>query len=138
LKFFVDHALSESRIHTVHGWLANHANWARGRTLETQRKAMQASLNFFVSRAGALVGYGRVVTDGAVFSHLNDVIVPPELRGQGISRALMEAVMAHEVANNRLLGLNTSTAHGLYKKFGFAKAGADGATYMRILKPHVA
>lgn len=134
MQLTVDHHLSEARIHTVYHWLDQYADWAQGRTLETQRKAMQGSVNFFVMHAENLVGYGRVITDGATFSHLSDVIVPPESRGQGISRVLMQHVMAHEAANYRMISLNTSSAQGLYEKFGFTPPGENAATYMRIIK----
>jgi GNAT superfamily N-acetyltransferase len=130
----IEHSLTPERIDQVHAWLQADAWWAVGRSLEVQRRAMQASLNFFASVSSELVGYARVVTDGATFSYLCDVYVPPARRGHGISRALMHAIMCHEVAGVRLFGLKTSSAHGLYKKFGFEEPGPQAASWMQVLK----
>jgi len=49
-----------------------------------------------------------------------DVFVVPEYRGQGISKALMRAVLDHpDLQNLRLFVLGTRDAHGLYAQFGF-------------------
>jgi GNAT superfamily N-acetyltransferase len=134
----IEHRLTQERIDQVHAWLQADAWWAVGRSLDVQRRAMMASLNFFVFAGGELVGYARVVTDGATFSYLCDVYVPPARRGHGISRALMQSIMRHEVAGVRLFGLKTSSAHGLYKKFGFEEPGPQAASWMQVLKQAVA
>jgi GNAT superfamily N-acetyltransferase len=134
----IEHRLTDERIDQVHNWLQADAWWAAGRSLELQRRAMQASLNFFALAGGELVGYGRVVTDGATFSYLSDVYIPPAPRGHGISRALMQSIMQHEVAGVRLFGLKTSNAHGLYKKFGFEEPGPQAASWMQVLRQSAA
>jgi GNAT superfamily N-acetyltransferase len=130
----IDHRLTDERIDQVHAWLQADAWWAAGRSLDLQRRAMQASLNFFALSGGGLVGYARVLTDGATFSYLSDVYVPAALRGNGISRTLMQSIMQHEVSSVRLFGLKTSSAHGLYKKFGFEEPGPQAASWMQVLK----
>ena len=67
-----------------------------------------------------LAGFARVVTDRATFGYIGDLFVLPEHRGKGLSRRLMEAIMAHpELQDFRRWMLATSDAHGLYEKFGF-------------------
>lgn len=107
----------------VHRWLSEHAYWALGRPRETQERAIDASLNFGVydRTTGAQLAYARVVTDGITFGWLCDVIVDPELRGEGLGVSLVEFVLAtlDPMRLKRVL-LITGDAHGLYEKFGFA------------------
>lgn len=107
----------------VHRWLSEHAYWALGRPRETQEQAIDASLNFGVydRDTGAQLAYARVVTDGITFGWLCDVIVDPELRGEGLGVALVEFALAtlDPMRLKRVL-LITGDAHGLYERFGFA------------------
>ena len=53
-------------------------------------------------------------------------------RGNGYSRMLTQAVLAHPgLQGLRRIVLHTSSAHGLYQKFGFT-AAAKPDTYMEI------
>jgi predicted GNAT family N-acyltransferase len=47
-------------------------------------------------RDGRLVGFARVLTDFEYFAMVLDVIVAPRLRGTGLGRVLMDAVVDHE------------------------------------------
>jgi GNAT superfamily N-acetyltransferase len=40
------------------------------------------------------VGFARAVTDGALRTYIEDVVVCPDRRGKGIGRALMDCLMA--------------------------------------------
>jgi GNAT superfamily N-acetyltransferase len=81
---------------------------------------MKNSLCFGAYLSGRQVAFARVVSDRAVFAYLMDVFVLPEFRGQGISKALMRAILDHpDLQNLRVFLLATRDAHGLYSKFGF-------------------
>ena len=70
------------------------------------------------------MGFARVVTDRATFAYLCDVFVLEPWRGDGISKFMMECVMAHpELQNLRRWMLATADAHGLYRQFGFGPLG---------------
>lgn len=102
--------------------LADHAYWAVGRTRQTQDAAIAGSRNYGVydSMTGQQLAYARVVTDGATFAWVCDVIVDPERRGGGIGVTLMAGVAADlEPLGLRRIVLATGDAHGLYEKFGF-------------------
>jgi len=102
--------------------LAEHAYWAVGRTRETQDAAIAGSRNYGIYDAttGEQLAYARVVTDGATFAWLCDVIVNPQRRGDGIGVALVAGVMAElEPLGLKRTLLATGDAHGLYAKFGF-------------------
>lgn len=104
----------------VHGFLSRDAYWCRGITHERVERAARHSLCFSALLDGSQVGFARVVTDHATFGYLADVFVLPAFRGQGISQAMMAAVMAYpELQGLRRFLLATSDAHGLYAKFEF-------------------
>ena len=105
----------------VYQYLHDEAYWSQGISRETFDRALDNSLNFMALRGSTLAGFARVVTDRATFAWLCDVFVLPAHRGHGVSRRLMDAVMAHpELAGLRNFLLTTRDAHGLYEKFGFA------------------
>jgi GNAT superfamily N-acetyltransferase len=62
------------------------------------------------------------VTDYATFAWIADVFVLPEHRGRGLSKWLMEVMIAHPLLQGfRRWVLSTKDAHGLYERFGFIK-----------------
>lgn len=103
----------------VHEFLQT-SYWAEGRRRSVVERSIRNSLCFGVYRAGRQVAFARVVSDHAVFAYLMDVFVLPEFRGQGISKALMRAILDHpDLQNLRVFLLGTKDAHGLYERFGF-------------------
>jgi ribosomal protein S18 acetylase RimI-like enzyme len=71
-------------------------------------------------RVALPVGFARVVTDRAIFSHITDVYVDTEHRNNGYGSALMRAVLAHPDIGRTICILATRDAQGFYGKFGFA------------------
>lgn len=73
------------------------------------------------ARDGRLVGSARVVSDGARFGYLMDVIVHPEFRGRGVGQALSKLVLDHPRVRHVLrVGLRTRDAQRFYEPLGFA------------------
>jgi GNAT superfamily N-acetyltransferase len=104
----------------IHGFLRT-AYWSPGVERAVVEKAIRHSLVFgLYAPDGAQVGFGRVVTDRAVFGYLADVFVLPDHRGQGLGVWLVETIVAHpDVQGLRRFILGTADAHGLYARFGF-------------------
>lgn len=119
-------------VERVHRLLAEHAYWARGRSRALQEAAVAGSRSYGVYDAatGAQVAYARVVTDGATFAWLCDVIVDPAVRGRGVGVQLVEGVVADlEPLGLKRVVLRTADAHGLYRRFGF-EVVEDAAGWM--------
>ncbi len=94
--------------------------WGGQRTDEINRRAFENSVCAIALIDGEQVGFARASGDRAVFARISDVIVWPEHRGKGIGKALVQALLDHpELASVQTWMLNTSDAHGLYRRFGF-------------------
>jgi len=116
----ITHTLRAEDLAVVHGYLSGQAYWSRGIPLATLSAALANSLCFAGYRDESLVAFARVISDYATFANLVDVFVLPAQRGQGYSRELLQAVLAHpQLQGLRRFTLATSDAHGLYSKFGF-------------------
>lgn len=101
--------------------------WARGIPKEVMERAISGSLCFGMIADGALVAFGRFVTDKATFAYLADVFVLPEYRGKGLSRSMLtQAMQLPDLQGLRRMLLATSDAHGLYKKLGFEALSKPG------------
>lgn len=94
--------------------------WAQNIPPETVRRSIENSLCFGLYEAEKQIVFARVVTDYATFAYLCDVFVIEDNRGRGLSKWLMEMILAHpELQNLRRWLLATKDAHGLYSQFGF-------------------
>lgn len=111
---------SEMDIAVIHGYIAQ-SYWANNIPLSIMQTAINNSLCFGVfTDAGEQVAFARVITYSATFAYLADVFVLETHRGKGISKWMIENVIAHpNLQGLRRMLLATSDAHGLYEKFGF-------------------
>lgn len=106
----------------VHRWLSEREYWALGRTIETQRRAIEHSALVVgaYSADGDQVGFARMVSDLATFGWLADVYVVEEARGTGLGVAMVEAIVEHpDVVTIKRQLLATADAHDLYARFGY-------------------
>jgi GNAT superfamily N-acetyltransferase len=139
----------------VHRVLTN-IYWSEGIPKDTVRRGIEGSITFGVydlSRAhtaecgrgrergcgsgrdpaaGEQVGFARVITDKATFAYLSDVFIVEAYRGRGLSKWLVEVILAHpDLQGLRRFCLLTRDAHGLYERYGF-KPLEDPERYMEI------
>lgn len=105
----------------VHRFLSEDSYWGKGIPFETVQRSAQNSMCFGIyDPKGKQVGFARVVSDRAVYGYLADVFVDQALRGRGLSKFLMQAILAHpELQGLRRFALATRDAQGLYAQFGF-------------------
>lgn len=115
----------------VHGFLKN-AYWSQNIPFDVVQRSIENSLCFGLYDATGQIGFARVVTDSATFAYLCDVFVMENKRGRGLSKWLIETVLAHpELQNLRRWLLATKDAHGLYAQFGFAALDAPDVFMQR-------
>jgi GNAT superfamily N-acetyltransferase len=105
---------------TIHDYLSNQSYWAPGIPMETVQRSIQNSLPFGLYHKDKMAGFGRVITDYATFGYIGDIFVLDEHRGQGLSKWMVELMLAHpDLQGFRRWILLTRDAQGLYKRFGF-------------------
>jgi GNAT superfamily N-acetyltransferase len=116
----------------IFDFLRNRSYWAQEVTQEILDRSMENSLCIGVYLDRTQIGFARIVTDFATFAWLADVFITEEKRGQGFSKKLMTAVLAHpRLQGLRRFMLGTRDAHGLYAQFGF-KLLAHPERFMEI------
>ncbi len=125
----------------IHRFLSEGSTWALGIPRALVQRSIDHSLCFGaylgIGTDSAQVGFARVITDQATFAYLVDVFVLPEHRGRGYSTAMMDAVMAHPgLQGLRKFMLSTTTAAGLYERYGFTPP-APSVTLMERSVPDI-
>ena len=94
--------------------------------LETAEIGLQKALfTICADIKNKIIGYGRVIGDGAIYFYIQDVIVLPEYQGKGIGKRIMNVIMDYlknHAYHNSFIGL--MAAEGVskfYEKFDFAE-----------------
>lgn len=104
----------------IHRYLAEESYWARNIPRDLLKKALANSRCYGIYQDATLVGFGRLITDYATFAYVGDVFVLQSHRGQGLSKWLVECMLADpEVQGLRNWTLYTKDAQDLYGRFGF-------------------
>lgn len=121
-EFEIDTDRSRLQINVLHRFLKEESYWARERTIEQTKTAIENSICFGLYFSERLIGFARVVSDKATFAYLGDVFVIEQYRGRGLSKWLMETIVEYtELQGLRRWVLATRDAHGLYRQFEFAE-----------------
>jgi GNAT superfamily N-acetyltransferase len=121
-------------VDAIHAYLTQ-SYWSPGIPRSVVERAIANSLCFGVFKGSQQVGFARVVTDRATFAYLADVFILDAHRGKGLSKWLMQVILAHaDLQGLRRFLLGTRDAHELYRRFGFRELGNPS----RMMEIHVA
>ena len=101
-------------------WLKG-SYWADRRAAEKSYRAIAGSRCYSVFDGEDMVGFARVVTDGATFAYICDLIVDPDRRGGGIGKFLVKGIVSDPALAGMSCTLATRDAHGLYEQYGFER-----------------
>ncbi|MFZ5851734.1 MAG: GNAT family N-acetyltransferase [Actinomycetota bacterium] len=131
VRWVLDRAATPSvaEVNEAYGW----AEWPAREPWRVE--AVSRSCRWLAARdagTGELLGLVRLLDDGGLHASLWDLLVRPDVRRQGIGRALAEAALA-ECADRRLVVVvSTPEAVALFAALGF-RAGSHGhaALYLR-------
>lgn len=111
---------SELDVPMIYRYLSEQSSWAVGISRAVVDRAIENSMCFGAYVDGRQVAFARVVTDFATFGNLVDMFVLPEYQGRGYASELLRTILAHpSLKGLRRFTLATSSAGGLYQKFGF-------------------
>jgi GNAT superfamily N-acetyltransferase len=110
---------SKLDIPMIHSFLSERSYWAQGRALEVVKRSIENSLCFGMYERGRQIGFCRVITDRASFAWLADVFILESHRGRGLSKWLVQTVIAHpDLQGLKRFVLVTKDAHELYRQYG--------------------
>ena len=83
-----------------------------------------------VEKDKELVGYGRIIGDGAFALYIQDIIVKPEYQRIGLGIGIMNEIMKYingNYAKGTMVGLMAAEGkENFYKKFGFFERPNEG------------
>lgn len=88
-------------------------------TPEKLGRVISGSSSYVTARdGGALVGFGRLLSDGATLAYINSMAVSPDYRRQGIGQTILDRLIeaAGDVSS---IFLYTNSADSLYLRNGF-------------------
>ena len=135
--FLISTDKSRLDVIAIHDFLSKHSGWSDNIPLERVRISIDNSLNFGVFYQGRQIGFARIISDFSTIAYLGDVYILDEFRGHGLSKKLMDIIMAHpNLQGLRRWILLTSTADWLYEKYGFTKV-PNPEVYMELYNPKV-
>lgn len=119
-EFTISTDKSRLQLAVIQKFLSEESYWAKNRSPEQTRTAIENSLCFGLYHGDRQIGFARVVSDFAVFAYLGDVFVLEEFRGRGFSKWLMQIIVSHpDLQGLRRWLLATRDAHRLYAQFEF-------------------
>ncbi len=106
-------------------------NWSHARDPERLRTAVErADLALVAVQGDQVVGFVRTMSDGAFAVYIADILVMPDLQGQGIGRGLLRGVLDHyplDTFHHQVL-IAERDADGFYRRMGMSAVGAFGLT----------
>ncbi|WP_010136500.1 GNAT family N-acetyltransferase [Ochrovirga pacifica] len=124
-------------IESIHKFLSNETDWAKGIPIHTLKTSIENSLNFGLYFKNEQIGFARIISDYATIAYLGDVYILEKYRGNGLSKWLIHEIMEHpNLQGLRRWILLTDTAEWLYKKFGFTELPKP-EIYMEKHNPNV-
>lgn len=128
---------SKMDILAIHDFLSKFSGWSNNISIDKVAASIENSLNFGLFHLQKQIGFARVISDFSTIAYLGDIYILEDYRGKGLSRRLMDVVMAHpNLQGLRRWILLTSTADWLYEKYGFTKLPKP-ALYMELYNPDV-
>lgn len=117
---FVDNWSNEDivALYKSAGW------WKESYDPSAIKQLIKGSFAFVVavdSRSGKAVGMGRIIADGASDAYIQDLVVLPEYRGQGIGKQLVNALLDRCLSKGMTwIGLISEPGQdGFYSSIGF-------------------
>jgi GNAT superfamily N-acetyltransferase len=119
------------QLDVVYPWLRD-SYWSPNIRRDVVEVAFANSLVAGAYAGGNQLGVARVVTDRATFAWLADVFVAEPMRGRGIGKAMVAALMADgRLQTLRRWCLATRDAHEVYRPLGFGPV--DPKIFMQYL-----
>ena len=116
--FMISSEKNKVDIEALH-MLLSQSHWAKGRSRKVIEMMITNSLCFSLLNANEMIGFARVLTDGATYAVILDMIIREKFRGQGLGKWLVQCIGEHPDVVPLRQVLWTSVAFDFYQKSGF-------------------
>jgi len=134
--FYISNDIALLDVDMIYDYLNTQSYWAKGIQRDRLERAINNCICFGIYVEKKQVGFARVTTDKATFAYIGDVFVLDAYRGQGLSKWLMQTILAHpDLQGLRRWSLATADAQGLYQQFGFTPI-TKPERWMEIFSPY--
>ena len=121
----------------IFDYLNSKSYWAKGISKEQLQTAIKSSTCFGIYHKEQQIGFARVISDHSTFAYLADVFIVDDYRKQGLSKWLLQYILAYPSFKDlRRWLLATADAQELYAKFGF-KVINQPKRFMQIFNPYL-
>jgi GNAT superfamily N-acetyltransferase len=124
VEFEFDEDVSRVDVDAVWTFMSTQAYWGRWRSRSDVERQISASwrvIGAYERASGRMVGFARAVSDGVALAYLADLFVADDMRGKGLGKGLVAAMIDDGPGAGFRWMLHTADAHGLYEQFGFRK-----------------
>lgn len=138
-KYVIYNELTSDQLDQLHV-LMTKMWWCIDRTKDEITIMLKHCIPFAVidTNTNRLVGFGRVLTDEIKYAYIYDVMTEESLRGIGIGKMIMNAILSHpELSRVKYFELTCAPDMvGYYEKFGFSRDYV-GAIALRYQQPEL-
>ncbi len=129
----IDDSLGETEVLEL--YRAN--NWSAADKPAALMAALQNSHSLVTARIdGRLVGLGNALSDGHLVVYYPHLLVHPDFQGQGIGRALMQALQSRYAGFHQQMLTADGGAIDFYRALGFERAGKTEPMWIYAGKDH--
>jgi len=116
-NFWISDELTDVDTASVNRLLSS-TYWAASRPKERTERALSQSLCFSLKQECQQVGFARVITDGACYAIVVDVVIDSRFQKKGLGRWLLSVISAHPTFTGTVLILWTTNQVGFYQACG--------------------
>jgi hypothetical protein len=119
--FSLSDELSDVDVPTVQQLLST-TYWASSRPQEKTERALSRSLCFSLKQESRQIGFARVLTDGAVYAIVLDVVIESQFQKRGLGKWLLSVIRCHPNLVSTVLILWTADQVDFYRACGLSHA----------------
>lgn len=136
-EFEIDTDPARLDLDTAYDFIARRSYWSKDMPRSTFARSVKGAVCFGVYHDEQMIGFARVITDGATIAYLGDVYIDEAWRGRNLSKWLMRCIDSHpDLQGMRRWILVTSDAHSLYEQFGYSLLD-NPDRYMERVVPNI-
>ncbi len=135
-EFLLSFDKERLQVDLIEDFIVNRTHWGTWRSRSVIETSIKNSTCVGIYHFGLQVAFARLVTDQCTFAWVADVFVDESMRGQGLGKWMVEAIVKYSDQQGiRRLSLITDDAHALYANYGGFHPLKDPEKWMFRIHP---